>query len=909
MNKHINIFMLLIFLCACAINGVAQSDTANSKEADHHSTVNIAYGIQDEVTTSSSITTIDGDLLQSGAISSFGNSLYGKLPGLQVFQGAGHPGFDAPTLRVRGAANAPLIIIDGFERDMKFIAPDEIESVSVLKDATAVALYGMKGANGVILITTKRGSLQKGELSVSLQSGVQLLSDMYEVLGAEQQMRLYNQAAMNDGQPAKYTDTDIAAAGSSPRYPDIDWRNLVLNNNTNISRANFGLIGGTEIVKYFFNFGLLYNNGVYKPENPDMNSNANQLRMNIRSNLDINVTKSTLFSLDLAGNINRNSYPSFATGIIWNAVNLLPPNAFNVKNPDGSYGGSNILPDNPVAMIETGGRNLALSQFLNAGFRLKQDFNFLAQGLSASIGYVLDNGSSNSNGDWRFFEKKEIVPGTGDEYVYNAYGENTQYNQWSNASSTRYINFDGTINYNVPEFGGNKIDILLRYQTDQQYRTNTDLSPYLTENYGVRALYNKDKKYLLEIAASYYGSDQYAEGKQFGLFPSLSAGWVFSNEGFLSENQLLTFGKLKASYGLNGYNRYVNGRYPFAQFYVGGGSFALGPNWDGFSGLQMGMLANPGITWEKSTKLNVGMELGFIGQFSLVADYYVDNRSGILFTNDNHPATLVTWLPFENIGEISFSGLDLQLSYKSGNENFGWFADFMFSYFSNTLNEIGESKNSGVLAKLNRTGNPMTSIYGYEVDGYFESEADIAASPIHTFGTPRIGDLKYKDLTNDGFVDSRDATLIGDYWGNMEIGFNLGINYRGFDFSAMLQARLNRDINLNGSPLTRPFIDGNAVNELALEEGFPTLSLTSMHNYQISDYWIRNGNFLKVRNLEIGYSLPQSILQTLKTANIRVFIRGVNILTFSKWKYTDPEFVGIGYPPLKSYLAGVNVNF
>ena len=910
MKNNIKIFIIPVILCVLTFNGWSQPDTIQiNKEDILKNKVHIAYGKQNKQRVSSAISAVSGQELLKGAVSNFGNTLFGKLPGLFVVQGSGEPGNDSPSLRMRGATQAPLIIIDGFERNMTYIAPEEIETVSALKDASALSLYGMKGANGAIVITTKRGKIQKGQITLSLQSGVQKPESTMEVLGSAQYMNYYNQAAINDGLPEKYSAADIAAAGSSPRYPDVNWKDIVLKELTHISKANIGFLGGSELVRYFVNFGFLYNNGIYKPKNPDFNANPNLMRMNIRSNVDINITKNTLFSIDLAGSVNKNVYPADHAGRIWTSLLLYPPNAMNPVNPDGSYGGSSLFLNNPLGMLEMSGRNTGLNHFLNAGFRLRQKFDFIAEGLSASFGYIIDNGASNADGNWRYFRVKEIAQGTGEDYNYYSYRENTQYNQWSNANSSRLTTFDADINYNVPQFAGNKLDVLLRFQSDRQYRTNTDLFPYLTNNFGARVQYAKNDKYLLELAASYFGSDQYAKGNQYGFFPSASAGWVFSNENFAIDNKVFSYGKLRTSYGITGFNRYVNGRYPYTQFYENGGNFPLGTDWTWFFGIRPDMLANPDIKWEVSKKFNVGLDLELFEKITVEADYYNNKRSDVLYIDYQRPSVAGARIPYENIGKLTDTGFDMKIGYASQNNDFNWYADFVFSYYDNTINQMGESVNTGELENLNRTGNSVTAIYGYEIVGYFESESDIQASAQQTFGTPRIGDLKYKDQNNDNIIDSRDMTVIGNSLANIDLGLRLGVIWKNLDAEAFLQGQFNHDINLAGNALARPFIQGNAVNEIVKEDGFPTLTLSNMNNYQSSSYWIRNGNFLKLRNIEVGYSLPENTLSRLNVEKVRFFVRAVNPLTLSNWKYTDPEYTSIGYPPMKSYLLGVNVNF
>jgi len=909
MKNSIILHFFALILLACTTHGTAQQDSISGGTYKASSeTVNIAFGTQDKQNVSSAISTATGDELVNGAIANFGNALFGRFPGLFVQQGSGEPSSDFPSIRMRGATQSPLIMIDGFERDMSFIAPEEIESVSVLKDAAAVALYGMNGANGAIVITTKRGKIQKNEIRVTIQSGLQTPERMMEVLGASQYMNYYNQAAVNDGLPEKYTSSEISSAGSGPRYPDVDWQDLILKNATNISRANVGFLGGTDFARYYVNFGLLYKDGIYKPVNPDFNANNSLARINVRSNIDVNITKKTVFSIDLAGSINRNVYPADNSQRIWNALMTLPPNAMNPVNPDNSYGGTSLLLNNPLAMLEKSGRNTGLDQYLNATFRIEQNLDAIAKGLSANLAYVIDNGASNAVGNWRFFEVKEIAPGSGEEYTYYRYRENAQYNQWSNSSSTRNITFAGDLTYDIPEIAGNKVDVYLRFQRDRQYLANSDLFPYLTNNIGSRIQYSKDNKYLVELAASYFGSDQYKQGNQYGFFPSVSLGWVFSNEDFASNN-LITYGKLKGSYGVAGNNRFVNGRYPFAQYYENGGAFPIGESWDWFNGVRPDMLANPDIKWEISNKFNIGLELELFDMFSFEVDYFDDRRSDVLYIDFQNPAFSGATIPFENIGELHSNGYDLKLGYESSDNEFIWFADIIFSQFNTEIVEMGEAMNVGELENLNRTGNSVTAIYGYESVGQFANEQVIQSSPTQTFGSPRVGDLKYKDQNNDNIIDSRDITVIGDALANTSLGLSFGFQWRNFDANTFFQGQLNHDINLAGNPLAQPFIHGNAVNEIVTEEGFPTLTLSNLNNYQSSSYWIRNGNFLKMRNLEVGYGLPANVIGPNKKDQVRLYLRGINVFTLSSWKYTDPEFTGIGYPPMKSLLVGLNLNF
>lgn len=896
--------LCFLFVSAIYLNGFAQSVPSEATDSTLSDGVQIAYGQIDKELVVSSVSAIDGNALSKAGSMNFENTLFGRFPGLFVMQRAGHPGDDSPVLRVRGAINSPLTIVDGYERDITYLFPEEIESISLLKDASAVGLYGMKAANGVLIIKTKRGTTKKNSIDFSIMTGLQNPVKTMDILDAKNYMRLYNQAATNDGLPERYTQDEINLSGTSPLYPNVDWKKESLKEISSLSRANLAVKGGSEFIRYFIDFGVLYNNGIYKPSNPDLNSDAQLRRLNFRSNFDLQVTKSTLFSMDLYGALDDRNQPAQNAQNIWNALYTLPPNAFNVVNPNGSYGGNSIWTNNPVAMIEASGNYHSNTRFLNAGFHLKQDLGSVIRGLSAQIGYFIDNSTNISDGKWRNFMVSQIAR-DGSEY-YN-YGEGTEYFDWSNSNGSRFTGVDAELVYEMPETNGHNLNAIARFQSDQEWVTNADLIPYLTRNLGGRIIYSYNKTYILQLSSSYYGSEQYHKNNRYGFFPSVGAGWVFSNEKFLENSPAITFGKVKASYGVIGRNPIVNGRFPYYQYYVNGGAYPIGADWSMFYGYQPGMLANPDIKWETSKTMNIGIELELFDKLYFESDFFLDKRSDVLNINYNRPSYLGVNLPYENIGKLTNIGVDGRIGYKDYQNSFKWYTDLVFSFYENTVDEMGEAISEGSLSHLNRTGNSVNAIYGYEVAGLFDSPTE--AAPFQTFGPTREKDFKYKDQNSDNIIDARDMTMIGDRMANVDLGLRLGWLFKGFDMEIMLQGQFNRDEILSGMPLYQPFIYGNAATEFVQKDDFPRLSLTNMNNYQPSSYWVENINFIKLRNLEFGYTLNQNISRKLSMDSFRLFVRGINLLTVSNWNYTDPEFLGIGYMPMRVYYIGINISF
>jgi hypothetical protein len=318
-------------------------------------------------------------------------------------------------------------------------------------------------------------------------------------------------------------------------------------------------------------------------------------------------------------------------------------------------------------------------------------------------------------------------------------------------------------------------------------------------------------------------------------------------------------------------------------------------------------MANANITWENTAKMNLGLETVLFDKVSLMADYYVDKTTDFLVVNENHPSYTGATLPYENMGKYTTSGVDIQLGYTSEPKDFQWNANLIFSYFTNTMDETGEALSVGTYEYLNTTGHSYRAIFGLEQVGVFESEQDIQNSPKQTFSDVIVGDLKYKDQNGDDVIDSRDRVIVSEINDNINVALSFEVKYKNFDLSGLLDSRLNNVVNLNNALVARPFIYSNSPNGLTLDNDFPPLTLSRMNNYESSDFWIRNANYVKLRNIELGYTLRNS--ESRKLSKLRFFVRGVNVLTASSWEYSDPEFVGIGYPPVKTYLFGLNFNF
>lgn len=892
--------------------------------------VHVAYGVQPKKQVTGAISTVTGEELRKTTAATLSNTLYGRLPGLTVMQGSGEPGWDQPTLIARGLSSYRgsniLVFVDGFESTFDQLVPDEIETISLLKDAAATALYGIRGANGVLLVTTKRGRTGTPEINFRAQTGWQSPVRLPEFLGSYDYARLYNEALANENKPLRYTATDLEAyrTGSDPYFhPDVNWYQEILKKSTPISNYNLNFRGGNTNARYFVLLNVLQNNGLYKNTDPkrEENSNAYFLKYNFRGNVDIDLSKNLSASLDLGARVEDRSTPQ-GTGAstLFNRLALTPPNAFPVYNPDGTYGGNSIY-TNPVATVLSTGVYSNHNRNLQATVRFTEKLNIITEGLSATGALSFSNYFSGISTKSKSFAAFELTRGTEGDTIYRQIGENTSLqggegyqDQW------RRSNAQLGLNYNR-HFGQNEVTAMLLYHQDT-YTIGGNNVPFAHQSVGGRLTYSFKEKYIGEVTASYSGSDNFPKGKRFGVFPALSAGWIISEENFLQNTGWLDYLKLRASYGLVGNDQIGGQRFMYDQYfyYSGGYNFGNNNNWAG--GISEGNLANPGVTWEKSRRANVGLEARLLKGWEVTVDIFNEKRYDILAEPfGTVPSFLGVALPALNEGEVRNRGFESIVGYTSTPENAfqyfvkgsAWFARNKILYMSEPVQPY---------EYLYQTGRSIGQPFGLQADGFYQ-EADFDANgslkaglPVPQFGPVQPGDIKYKNQNNDNFIDIYDYKAIGKpalpEW---TFGFQTGFKYKGIDFEAFFQGVTNRTVYLNGTEVwafqnnagVTPLALGRWTPQTAAAATYPRLSTTiNENNYRLSDFWQRDGSFLRLRTLEAGYSLPATLVNKLKLNNARVYINGVNLFTWDKVDITDPETL-TGYPALKSWNIGVSV--
>ncbi|MFC3559263.1 SusC/RagA family TonB-linked outer membrane protein [Pedobacter jamesrossensis] len=924
----------------------------------------IGYSRQDSVLITSAISTIKGDILTKNFNTNLGNKLYGRLAGLTVSQGGSEAGYDRPSLLSRGrnsyqgqVSQEPLVIVDGFIGSYELLVAEEIEEISLLKDASALAVYGFRGANGVLLVTTKRGKAGPLSIGFSSQLGFNRATSIPKTLNSFDYASLYNEAAANDGRPPLYDATALESykTGNNPTlYPNINWYDEALRKTAPVSNYNLNFSGGDKTVRYFVALNAINQQGLYKNFGDDdqESSNSTYSRYNFRSNIEVNITKRFSATLLLGGNVEDKANPyQITSGGSFNAFASTPPNAFPVRIPDnsvtvtgaaipnGSFAGTAGL-TNPIANLAGTGFFEYNARTFQSNFSLRHDLDFITQGLSASASISFNNYFQGGSGKTKQVQRYIISNNSGTAVYSPAIAEPNLIlsGQELYPGENRSFGIQSSLNYNRT-FGIHGITGLLFYNSDsyniirEQPTTSAanNALPYKTNGGGGRVTYVNNNKYIAEVSFGFMGSENFAKGNRYGFFPAASVGWIASNEDFLKNNRTISLLKLRGSYGLTG-NDNIGGRFLFEQRYPSGASYVFGASTTVFS-LTEGRLANPNITWEKEKVANIGAEIILKNQFKFSMDLFDRDRYDLLpsvnATGGASSASIPMFLgynqfPLLNVGKVNNKGFEAVMSYNNkSSKALSFFAEANVFYAKNKIIFSDESPD------LNRstltTGLPIGVPFGLRALGLFQNQADVDASAKPIGANVRVGDIKYADIGGpngipDGIIDGNDNVVVGNPGTpNLSLGFHSGLKYKGFDLDFVIQGVTGRSVFLNGSYFSQ-FQNANAsASAIALERWTPTTAATAefprlslngnQNNYRFSSFYERDGSFIKLRSVEIGYSFKKSLLQKIKLTNGRIFINGTNLLSIDKIPYGDPESLDTGYPPLQSYSVGLRVGF
>ncbi len=922
----------------------------------------VGYGTQKKLDVTSSVSQVSGDEVRKTPTANLQNGLNGKLPGLFSQQRSGQPGSEsAANIYIRGVSTftgsqLPLVLVDNVEypyEQLFLIDPNEVASISILKDAAATAIYGIKGANGVILVTTRRGELGKPVIHLRSQWGIQSPVHILKTLNSYQTAILQNEADRNDGHSPMFSLEDLALfhSGADPYgHPDVNWYDALFKSHTLLTNNNLDISGGTKRVKYFITLGYQFQNGLvkhipYKGKDQvasgktQVNPNFFAKRYKFRSNLDIQATRSLNLKLDITGTRLATNRPKadFLFPTIFR-YDYAAPFMMPIYNPDGSFGSGNPnvkLPpptsNNVAAVYSLGGYTKQLNDFMNFHLTGTQALDDITQGLSveAEIAYSFANTAERTMTRYAvqiptyWYNSKNGTYHPRDPNVFTIPPYQLVY---GGGTPNRRLNLRGNLNYNR-SFGLNNISGLVLFNQTSYY--NGADAPDNFRGYTFRFTYNYNHKYLLGISGAYNGSDRFVTQKKYQLFPAISAGWNIGREPFFTNLfPFIESFKLRGSYGWVGSDNIGGNQYLYEQVYNRTGTYSFGEYHNNINSIVEGTQGNMDVTWQTERKADIGLDFAlFKGKLSGTIEYFNNYRYDILTKRSTIPQYFGVErsnLPPVNIGEVNNSGYEIEVNYRDRFGQVGVNVKGNVSFAKNKILFIDEPTPKYPWQK--ETGRPIGMTRQWTWLGFYQDQKDIDTSATPA-GEVKPGYLKYKDLNGDGIIDSDDKAFIGNpNLPNTNIGLTLGFNYKGFSFSFLLQAALNFDVFLgNGNAVPfktdlQPIHLGRWTPETAETATFPAMTTTFNGSYMNpnnrSTFWTTPGDYLRLRSMNIGYTIPKRLVDKVGLSQARVFISGYDLFTWSKflkrWQF-DPEIDnasgGYIYPVEKILNFGIDLTF
>ncbi|MBN9385513.1 MAG: TonB-dependent receptor [Chitinophagaceae bacterium] len=941
----------------------------------------VAYGTQKKVTVTGAVSSVTSDQLMQSSSASLDNALAGRLSGLTSIQsGGGQPGRDDATMYLRGAATTngtnPLILIDGVPRDnIRTLDAGEVASVTVLKDASSTAVFGVRGANGVILITTRRGAEGKTRLNANVIQSFSSFTREPERLHSVDYMKLRNEASANDGiNPLPFSqadmdkyanpllgldpnDPDHAAKARLRRYmyPDHDYYREYIAQYTPQTRVSLSASGGSNKITYFVNGVYLHQGGNLKTEPQSVlgyDPSSWMDRYNFRSNLDFKISSSLKSFLNIGSYIEKVNMPAawlyggdthwMMRDLIYQAQTILPitPGPTTLEGfgvAPGQIVDPGYMDRSAFEIINRMGYRNEVRSNLNSSLGLEWDLSrTVTKGLSLKGMISYDSRATTAmqgNKSERLY--LAAVNSSTDQLSYAVKRSNESLLNLIKGTDSRYnINIQGSINYNRV-FGKHAVSSMALAQRDNWESTVGEI-PFNVVGLAGRFTYAYDNRYLAEVNLGYNGSEQFAPTNRFGFFPAVSAGWVVSNEKFFRQaSNTVTNLKLRASYGKVGNDQIGGARFLYLDnITMGGGplsSLGLG------QAINQGLLGNPNLSWEVAEKQNTGIDLGFFNELTFSFDYFTEHRSKILISRGTVPefqGVPLSNIPKVNMGKVDNKGYEIELTYnKAFSRDFSLMVKGNYSYNHNIVISIDEPMRDAAYAyRYRNTGYSLGQNWGYKIDysngnGYFNSQAeldDYLSKTQYGFGTPRVGDFKYLNINHDNIIDDKDiAPIKYTTIPGINFGFMFSLHYKKFELTPFFQGVARYSGNYSWQGVYENVIKGTyfgyhrtawTAERYAKGEKitYPALSTHTTTNHTANDFFIMDRSFIRLKNIELAYTLPAGSLKKLGVQSLRVYASAQNLITWDKlrMKHLDPENDdSLGYPVTKTTNFGVNVTF
>lgn len=922
----------------------------------------VGYGAQKKESVIGAISQVTSKDLLSTPSANISQAISGKITGVITSQTSGAPGADDAQIYIRGRATfagdaQPLVLVDGVERSFSQIAPDDIETISVLKDASATAVYGVRGANGVMLITTKRGKEQKPVVSLTANWQIQSPTRKDTYLDSYQSVMLLEEALANDGLPSQFSADDIemyrrSVAGElsgrdAMLYPNVDWYDQVLSNTAPAQRYNVSVTGGTKRMRYYASGEFYDQKSIVKNLSNDQFGNTSSpgfRRYSFRANTDFFLTTDLTFSVNFGtrfeerrGPNTNDSDPNYSE--IFYELNHTPgwlfPVSYSIPNGESTrtlYAGTSQYQNNIVARLTEAGYYKSTNVVNETNFIVDYKMDWLTEGLSVKGMLSFDYENLHRNNYTRNFATYELNDYANYESLtaYNKFNTDTELTHGSEFTSIYKLYMEAQVNY-ARKFGKHDVTAMALYMQND-YRSKADLAKRYQGLVG-RVTYAWDDRYLAEFNAGYNGSENFMKGKRFGFFPAFSIGWRLSNEPFMQKySDWLNNLKIRASYGQVGNDVYqVNGvqqRFLYEQKWSQiTNDYYFGTT--GQTGIYDAQYPNYGVTWERAHKYNVGIEFGFFnGMLTGNVDVFYEKRNDILTTYLTRPEWVGVVMAAANLGKTKNQGYEIELKHSNHiGSDFHYTIGFNFSHARNEILSMDEPSIKTDYRK--REGHPINQYFGLICDGYVtQADLDSGNLPVSRFSSDvKVGDLKYRDMNQDGFIDDRDETFIGysDIPENM-YALNLSANYKNWGFSVMFQG-VDHVSRYYDAEAMFAFINGGKVKEHHLERWnpaeseaynlahakYPLLHYNDYgdHNQRQNSYFLKNGAFLRLKNIELSYTLPERWSHKVGMSDCRLYINANNLVTWDHLDgLTDPESNGSNrFPIMKTVNFGVNIKF
>ena len=902
--------------------------------------VNYGFGLQQtNAESTGAVSTVYAENIDKSSAFSIGNSLYGNVLGLTTMQSTGVVWEQMPSMYIRGLKtlngnNGILLVVDGLERDnnwqaLKYITPEEVESVSVLRDAAALALYGYRGVNGVVNIVTKRGKYDTREINFSYDHAFNYMTRKPELADAYTYASALNEALTNDGKQVRYSQNELNAFknGTSPYlYPNVNWWEEVFRDRGASDIATLSFRGGSTKMRYYTMMNLQNNRGFIKnfDTNADYSTQEKYSKANFRTNLDIDLSPKTKMQANIMGILNEFSRPGMGSDNLISKLYQLPSAAFPIRTESGLWGGNTTWGENwnPVALTEGRAYSKGHTRGLYADMSLRQDLSSLTKGLGASVRIGYDNLASYWENHTKGYKYgmasvaswENGLPIAGEEITG---GKDTEMSGDSKLDwQYRAFNFQMNVDWQR-QFGVHSLYsmLLYTYKYDNAKGIN---NTFYRQNAGWYTHYGFKNRYFADFTLMASASNLLAPDHRWNVSPTVGLAWLISNEKFMQSQNVVDFLKLRASFGmLNTDNIPGNGYWNET---VGGGNgYPINNNFGGDGGWHEGRLASVNGTTEKAYKYNAGVDATLFKGLTLTVDGFYERRSDIWVSSDGqNSAELGASGSYVNAGIVDSWGTEIGANYYKKMGNVELNLGGTFTYNRSKIIEMLEEP--AAYDYTRSTGNPVGQIFGLQAIGYFVDQADIDNSLPQQFGPVKAGDIKYKDMNGDKVINSDDRVAMGYNSTCPEIyySFSLGLEWKGLGFSAQFQGVGNYTAILSGT-YYHPLVDNTTISNYVYRNRwtpetpnarFPRLTTETVdNNLQTSSLWLADRSFLKLRNCEVYYKLPSSWLNRFWVKNAKVYVRGVDLLCFDSIDQLDPEAMNNSYPATRSIHVGLSVGF